>query len=174
MTKKLTYSEQLKHPNWQRVRLQKLGESDFMCDECMDAESTLHVHHKQYFKGRMAWEYAPYELAVLCESCHAKEHEHEEVLKKIIASSYSQFAFLAGKNLHNDNMEEDEIQLGYNTDPHDFMVGATAYLISQLGINDIYDVAKFAVSLSRTDSEERMIFEHNKYFKKVSENYGTR
>lgn len=75
---KMTYGEQLKHPNWQRKRLEVLEEADFKCSCCHDGESTLHVHHKRYIKGRMAWEYGVNDLAVLCEECHKHEHGRME------------------------------------------------------------------------------------------------
>lgn len=85
-TKKLTYGEQLKHPKWQRKRLEALEKADFTCTGCYDNASTLHVHHKQYFKGRMAWEYELSELAVLCEECHSFQHEVDDHLKRILST----------------------------------------------------------------------------------------
>ena len=85
---KLTYIQQLRHPNWQRRRLEVLNQSGFMCQRCMATENTLHVHHKQYLKDRLAWEYEDEELIVICESCHKAEHEHLDELKIEIANSW--------------------------------------------------------------------------------------
>ena len=74
---RLTYGEQLRHPLWQRKRLEKLSAEDWTCECCMGKEITLHVHHKHYVKGRMAWEYPNGELAVLCENCHESAHEEQ-------------------------------------------------------------------------------------------------
>jgi|GEM_PF-2145509 len=82
---RLTYVEQLKHPNWQRKRLEILNRDEFMCQICYDDESTLHVHHKHYFKGRMAWEYENYELVTLCESCHEGTDDQSVAFKKLWA-----------------------------------------------------------------------------------------
>lgn len=71
---KPTYKEQLLHPKWQRKRLETLESAEWRCEGCAATEKTLHVHHKKYFKGRMAWEYERSELAVLCEDCHQDEH----------------------------------------------------------------------------------------------------
>jgi hypothetical protein len=71
---RMTYKEQLLHPNWQRKRLEALSAVDFTCQGCYGKDETLHVHHKHYVKGRMAWEYDLTELAVLCEGCHEAEH----------------------------------------------------------------------------------------------------
>lgn len=82
---KLSYAEQLRHPNWQRKRLEVLERASFKCEKCFDGESTIHVHHKQYFKGRMAWEYDAKELSALCESCHQYEHLDVEQRAAIMA-----------------------------------------------------------------------------------------
>lgn len=81
---KLSYADQLKHPSWQRRRLERLDISNFTCEVCKSREKTLHVHHIQYFRGRMAWEYEDRELEVLCEDCHATAHDDEDVLKGLI------------------------------------------------------------------------------------------
>jgi hypothetical protein len=81
----LSYYAQLKHPKWQRKRLEVLELAGFRCAACQDAESTLHVHHKRYMKGRMAWEYESAELVALCEACHAAEHEDAEIRKHLMA-----------------------------------------------------------------------------------------
>ena len=83
----MTYAEQLKHPNWQRKRLEVLGAADFKCSCCGDSNSMLNVHHKQYIKGRKAWEYEVNELQALCDSCHRKEHENMDLINLIISSS---------------------------------------------------------------------------------------
>jgi hypothetical protein len=75
-----TYFEKLKDPRWQRKRLDALQAADFACQICYDTESTLHVHHKQYFKGRDPWEYDTQQLAVLCEVCHSAHHEAGDAL----------------------------------------------------------------------------------------------
>jgi len=76
---KLTYSEQLKHPKWQRKRLEILEAADWKCIRCSSAEKTLHVHHRQYIAGRLPWEYAADDLLALCEDCHAGEHGKESI-----------------------------------------------------------------------------------------------
>lgn len=81
---KMSYAEQLKHPNWQRKRLEMLDAAGWTCDRCDAADVTLHVHHKSYFKGRMAWEYSGEELQVLCEDCHSLEHKKRELLDRLL------------------------------------------------------------------------------------------
>lgn len=70
-----TYWQKLKDPRWQRKRLEALEKANFHCENCYDDSTTLHVHHKAYFKGRDPWEYEVSQLAVLCENCHQAHHE---------------------------------------------------------------------------------------------------
>lgn len=81
------YFEKLKDPRWQKKRLEALEASFWKCACCGDAQSTLHVHHRQYFKGREPWEYEVGQLEVLCESCHAIEHE-ADADPLLVATSY--------------------------------------------------------------------------------------
>jgi len=86
MASKNAYFEKLKDPRWQRKRLERLEKSHWACDMCCDSESTLHVHHNAYFKGREPWEYDVDQLSTLCESCHADTHEAEDPL--LLVASY--------------------------------------------------------------------------------------
>lgn len=81
-----TYFEKLKDPRWQKKRLEVLEMNSWACEQCGDRESTLHVHHRQYFKGREPWEYEAGQLTALCEECHGSEHESEDQL--LLAASF--------------------------------------------------------------------------------------
>jgi hypothetical protein len=81
---KPTYVEQLKHPNWQRKRLEILEREEFMCEECENADLTLHVHHGYYEKGLSPWEYPDESLHVLCEDCHKKAQRQLTLLHRQI------------------------------------------------------------------------------------------
>lgn len=81
---KLSYSEQLKHPNWQRKRLEVMQAAAFSCENCGDTETMLNVHHRRYVKGRMVWEYERDELQCLCQPCHAQHHQHRELLERLL------------------------------------------------------------------------------------------
>ncbi len=80
-----TYAAKLKDPRWQKKRLEVLQRAEWSCEMCGDAESTLHVHHKQYFKGRDPWEYDEDQLAALCVSCHEVGHDSTDPLLEIIS-----------------------------------------------------------------------------------------
>lgn len=82
---KLTYSEQLKHPQWQRKRLEMLDRDNFTCRTCARDDKTLHVHHKTYIKGRLAWEYEDSNFETLCEECHEVAHSHKSRMDQVLA-----------------------------------------------------------------------------------------
>lgn len=83
-----TYFEKLKDPRWQKKRLEVLEAGNWTCVDCGDKDSTLHVHHRQYFKGREPWEYEVGQLEVLCEECHRTGHEAEGDDPLMLATSY--------------------------------------------------------------------------------------
>lgn len=122
-----SYFEKLKDPRWQKKRLEVLEYNEWRCERCMDGESTLHVHHRQYFKGREPWDYEAGQLAVLCEECHATTHEDED--KLLLACSYcvsdgpysrEVVASLVAGFAHQ------EINAQHVNDPHTYLVGALA------------------------------------------------
>lgn len=75
----MTYKEQLLDPRWQRVRLEVMTRDKWKCRKCKSSIKTLNVHHKEYLKGRMAWEYDYGNLETLCHLCHKGEHEEVRV-----------------------------------------------------------------------------------------------
>jgi hypothetical protein len=80
---KKTYWEKLKDPKWQKKRLEVMQANDFCCEICGDNETTLNVHHKEYFKDHEPWEYKNEQLACLCEDCHESMHDEVDILKVV-------------------------------------------------------------------------------------------
>lgn len=74
----MTYEDQLKDERWISLRNQILLRDYHTCRKCF-SQDELHVHHKQYIEGRLAWEYDPLYLITLCSECHKKEHEGKEL-----------------------------------------------------------------------------------------------
>lgn len=72
---KLSWEEQYKHPNWQRVRLIVLNRDNFACCKCGDKHSQLHVHHLKYNPKKNIWDVELKNLITLCDKCHKKEHK---------------------------------------------------------------------------------------------------
>lgn len=81
-----SYSELLKDPRWQRLRLEMLSAANWRCVGCSSTEKTLHVHHVRYIKGRKPWEYATSELRVLCAECHEQLHAMQEKFAEVLSA----------------------------------------------------------------------------------------
>jgi hypothetical protein len=150
-----SYWEKLQDPRWQRRRLEALEKAEFACELCYDNESPLHVHHKEYFKGREPWEYELEQLAVLCEGCHSNTHGSDDRLRLICSRldidgprSRDEMASLISGYSGND--------LDANADSHfSYFIGDIAQSLSCSGavFLKIDDVIKLA-SLCRSHSSE--------------------
>lgn len=68
MSKK-TYQEKLRHPKWQKLRLEIMKRDKFKCNVCKDEETTLNVHHLQYTVDDV-WDEPKQNLITVCEHCH--------------------------------------------------------------------------------------------------------
>ena len=68
----MNYSEQIKHPKWQKKRLEIMKRDRFTCKLCGDKETQLHIHHKEYINGNDPWDYDNKLLITLCEDCHTE------------------------------------------------------------------------------------------------------
>ena len=67
-------SDDYKDPRWQKLRLKIMERDGFACVACLDATSTLHVHHMKYHK--YLWTTPAEWLQTLCESCHSALGRH--------------------------------------------------------------------------------------------------
>lgn len=76
----MTYKDKLKHPKWQKTRLQVLERDSFKCCACGDKDNMLHVHHKYYEKGKDPWDYDLSCFLTLCEKCHKLGHTKIRVI----------------------------------------------------------------------------------------------
>lgn len=66
------YLELLKHPFWQRKRLEVFERDGFKCRKCTDQLTNLQVHHLYYKFDVMPWDYPDDAMITLCELCHLK------------------------------------------------------------------------------------------------------
>ena len=99
---KLPYIEKLRHPKWQKYRLEILQRDGFKCRECDDGNTNLQVHHKFYVKSWLPWYYPSEALITLCDKCH-KDFEREKSL--IISTIFSKFSRYEELNLINEIFE---------------------------------------------------------------------
>lgn len=89
------YSELLKDPRWQKLRLEIMQRDDFACVACGNDESTLHVHHCYYEYGEAPWQYPHSSLLTLCKNCHDIETENIKSAKSSFINDFSAQGLLA-------------------------------------------------------------------------------
>lgn len=154
---RMTYGEQLKHPNWQRKRLEVLQRASWRCESCSSGDVTLHVHHKRYIKGRLAWEYELSNFLALCEPCHEDHHEEREKLNRVLAEVTPQqlpdaVSLLVGW-LH--PMLDLDTQAECSSDPYATNIGALARAFDRAKFN-IHSVCELAECLGFVEFDERL------------------
>lgn len=69
------YSELLKDPRWQKVRLEVFNRDAWRCHVCDSDKFTLHCHHISYQYGKEPWDYPMDNFLTLCAGCHEIETE---------------------------------------------------------------------------------------------------
>jgi len=145
----MTYLEQLKSPQWQKRRLEILEISGWECANCGDASSQLHVHHKQYFKGRMVWEYEDHELISLCGECHQLNHEALDELKKVLTliPAIEALALLVGYAEKEGWPDPQLGEIGRGLAVYTYAAGVIASSIKYLSPDDIWATADFIYKL---------------------------
>ncbi len=89
------YSTKLRDPRWQKLRLQVLERDEWTCQLCCDSESTLHVHHKTYQRGKEPWEYELDNFLTLCESCHEEESKSRQEMEQLLLGELRRAGLLA-------------------------------------------------------------------------------
>lgn len=73
-----SYRKQLRDERWLECRKKVFDKYGEVCAMC-GATSMLQVHHMNYIKDRLAWEYPLEDFMVLCEKCHKKVHFEESI-----------------------------------------------------------------------------------------------
>lgn len=86
MKKRISYSEKLRDPRWQKKRLCVMQRDGFACRDCGDADSMLHVHHCHYEKGE-PWQTDERFLLTLCADCHCHRGDIEHDLKSLFGEA---------------------------------------------------------------------------------------
>lgn len=69
------YDEQLKDKLWIALRNKVKARDKYKCVIC-DSTALLHVHHKHYLYGKLAWEYPLDNFITVCASCHKMIHDN--------------------------------------------------------------------------------------------------
>lgn len=91
----MTYTEKLRHPLWQKRRLEILSRDHFTCTLCGDKDTELHIHHNYYTDNTEPWEYQDDALTTHCRHCHAVVETEKTVGRTVV--------LVAKKVPYNDN-----------------------------------------------------------------------
>lgn len=118
-----TYSEKLRDPRWQKVRLKVFERDSWACTACGDNANTLHVHHKLYEAGKEPWDYSQEYLLTLCERCHNKEYNDRSQIERRLLTELKRAGYLVGDL---NNLTEEAIALRAG----DFQRALLAFLTS--------------------------------------------
>jgi Zn finger protein HypA/HybF involved in hydrogenase expression len=156
---KIAFGDQYKHPLWQKRRLEIMESNGFECEKCNSADKTLNVHHKQYFKGRMLWEYSDDELSCLCEDCHKSEHDVLNGIKELLThvSADQAYGLLAGFFGRYTSLPAKKIEEVMSIAPFAFASGF-AISLSQCDMDEFYKIGEFS---TRNNQMTRDILENN-------------
>ena len=91
----MKYSEKLKDPRWQKLRLEIFERDEWACQICGDTENMLAVHHTYYESQKDPWEYPLKSLITLCEDCHRIEREERPHAEKSLLLALKKQRFTA-------------------------------------------------------------------------------
>ncbi len=84
---KVSYSNKLKNPKWQKRRLEIMQRDNFECKCCLSTTTELNVHHFNYSKE--PWESEDFELITICNNCHGIYHKIFDNFDKAIIANLS-------------------------------------------------------------------------------------
>lgn len=156
-----SYADQIKHPKWQKRRLEMLDEASFTCSACGATEKTLHVHHKRYVKGRQIWEYSDTELEVLCEDCHGVAHDLKDRLARVLLGKFmgepaEQFTYglLCGFLQPFGEVKEEDWVFALQHHTPSFEVG---YFLAALGYSELKEAVRAKVEAGRIPSDHPIL-----------------
>ncbi len=88
----MDYSDKLRDPRWQKLRLSVFQRDNWTCKKCGNKEKTLHIHHIVYHKNKEPWEYSMDDLMTLCEACHEAEKYNTVRIPEPIHFFHKRFA----------------------------------------------------------------------------------
>lgn len=166
-----SYAAKLRDPRWQKKRLEVLERAGWACEMCGDHETTLHVHHKQYLKGREPWEYDADQLAALCEFCHEHGHCGPDLLLNVVsrlAVDGPRSREAAAKLVAGFAQQESDFEFGRMY----WHLGNIAAALSYMNLAGIQKLARSLEPLSEDESERALahaigglIHEVKRYFR---------
>lgn len=135
MSYKSDHAEKLKHPKWQRKRLEVMERDGFICRDCGDSDKTLNVHHLFYVKNREVWDYPLFSLKTLCKDCHSDAHpelgENETSGQNVWENGVDLILGNSGDNIHHDSLWQFGCELGLLRKENGMSISDSLDMVSQ-------------------------------------------
>ena len=82
---RMTYSDMLRDPRWQKKRLRIFERDDFQCQDCGYKDKPLQVHHIRYTPKSPPWDTDDDFLITVCDKCHKERQKMEALVNSEIA-----------------------------------------------------------------------------------------
>jgi len=79
----------LKHPEWQRKRLEIFNRDGFKCIICNSDEKEPHIHHFKYSPNTDPWDYDDSNFITYCHQCHEIEENCKNDFNKLISAGFT-------------------------------------------------------------------------------------
>jgi len=166
----MEYWQLLKRPEWQKKRLEMLNSAGWKCQNCGSKDNTLHVHHKQYFKGKDPWDYESDQLEVLCDECHNVQHQSIQNIKEIVSVSdvneiYNLLLGYSPTDIYKKLTNYEDVS---NFCAETQVIGTIAKLLTFVDPRKYGDIAEAIIEVARLDEkEEAENFFRQNYFPEV-------
>lgn len=170
---KLSYAEQLKRPEWQKVRLEVLKKADWRCQCCCAEDKQLQVHHRIYIKGRMVWEYEFDNFQCLCEDCHKEITAINESIRKLTNYSRSPeliLGIIAGFEHGDPDHNQADLVPIQQANPRAYAAGVVAMLAICLSAKDMEKIGQFIYELAGECHPLRDFMDQHKHILRYGEN----
>ena len=89
----MEYSEKLKDPRWQKLRLKVFERDNWECRWCNNTIATLTVHHLYYEKDKEPWDYPLDAFLTVCEPCHKFDFEQRYIAEQKLLAELKRKGF---------------------------------------------------------------------------------
>lgn len=93
----MNYSEKLKDPRWQRIRLRVFERDLWTCQQCNTKDKTLSAHHLYYNFQTDPWDYPLTAFRTLCIDCHERETINRRQAEVSLLRQLAKIGFTAGE-----------------------------------------------------------------------------
>lgn len=103
----MNYSDKLKDPRWQKVRLKVLERDGWTCQECAATDKMLSVHHLYYNPQTDPWDYPLKAFRTLCADCHERETKIKRQAESSLLQQLAKIGLTAGEiEMLSDELED--------------------------------------------------------------------